>query len=416
MSARAQRRLQTLTCAFWLVTALSCTTLLFHRSTAVRVLRSGLQLWVGPKEAPLVTLADLEDGLASAPSQRGSGKKKRAKAPTKPDAAHVPVQPLAAAAGGGEPAVWASPAAAGSFAAAAAAAELEVPPDKKAAEPAAAPRYRAKYGFYIHAYHSPAAVIYQVRELKKHFPVSPVHLMTDGGLRFDGLCAAENCTFVHCPPANDRWHPWPFMRRLYDAAVSLNTEYVIMLEPDNTIHGPITRPPTHDAGGLRVPGRRIGYSEYAEKLAQKFKPGFKWRGESMEAGLCGGSYYRTAMLLDAFSDEAVAAIDWNHLGEKASKEVFSSDFAMPYIIAARGYEAQPWDDATQMHTPDKLAHGLPDAAFKHYGSVKPTYQMQLKPRDGKLFKEPPSKYNQFNSNCQVCYDLKTYKVRVQKHT
>ena len=27
-----------------------------------------------------------------------------------------------------------------------------------------------------------------------------------------------------CPPANDRWHPWPFLRRLYDATLVLNTK------------------------------------------------------------------------------------------------------------------------------------------------------------------------------------------------
>lgn len=40
-----------------------------------------------------------------------------------------------------------------------------------------------------------------------------------GGHRFDALCSLEGCMFTICPPANDRWHPWPFMRRMYDAAV-----------------------------------------------------------------------------------------------------------------------------------------------------------------------------------------------------
>lgn len=38
--------------------------------------------------------------------------------------------------------------------------------------------------------------------------------------------------------------------------VALKTEYLILLEPDVTIHGPITRHPTHDAGGLHVKDRR----------------------------------------------------------------------------------------------------------------------------------------------------------------
>jgi len=204
---------------------------------------------------------------------------------------------------------------------------------------------------------------------------------------------------------------------MYDAAVSLNTEFLIMLEPDNTIHGPITRHPTHDAGGLRVPRRRFN-REYAEKLAQEVKPGFKWKEESMEAGLCGGSYYRTAAVLDAFSDESIARIDWNLLGEVCTKEVYSSDFAMPFALTARGYEMWPWEDAAQMETSTtkpKAGSGPADAAIKHYGGAypggKPTYNLRVEPADEKLFKDPLSKHKQFNTNCQVCYNLKTYTER-----
>jgi len=278
------------------------------------------------------------------------------------------------------------------------------------------PKYVAKYGFYIHAYNFPAAVIYQVRQLHKFFPGSPVYIMSDGGYRFDGLCKRENCTFVLCPPANDRWHPWPFFRRMYDAAVSLNTEYVIMLEPDNTIHGPITRHPTHDAGGLYVQDRGIGYRDYAVKLAQEVKPGFKWRERSVHAGLCGGSYYRTATILDAMSDEAVAHIDWNYLGEMATKEVMSSDFAMPYLLAARGWDVEPWEDAAQMErSKTKPYSGPADAAIRHYGGGypggKPTYNLRLEPEDAKLVKDPLPLHNRYNTNCQICYSLKTYVER-----
>eukprot|EP00434_Breviolum_minutum_P021458 symbB.v1.2.018936.t1/scaffold1487.1/size223630/6 len=182
------------------------------------------------------------------------------------------------------------------------------------------PEPTTKYGFYLHVHGHPAAVIYQVREVKKWFPGSPIHVMSDGNMDFSALCALENCSFVLCPPANDRWHPWPFLRRLYDAAVILKSEFVILLEPDNTIHGPIKTTPEFDAGGLRVKERSFAGAEYVQRLAKERRPGFRWTRENQEAGLCGGSYYRTAAVLDAFSDENVAKIDWNMLGEKFSKD------------------------------------------------------------------------------------------------
>jgi len=47
------------------------------------------------------------------------------------------------------------------------------------------------------------------------------------------------------------------------------------------------------------------------------------------SGLAGGSYFRTDAILDAFSDENVANINWTQLMQYDSKRVFSSDFAMP---------------------------------------------------------------------------------------
>ena len=32
---------------------------------------------------------------------------------------------------------------------------------------------------------------------------------SQGNMDFSALCALENCSFVLCPPANDRWHPPP---------------------------------------------------------------------------------------------------------------------------------------------------------------------------------------------------------------
>lgn len=83
----------------------------------------------------------------------------------------------------------------------------------------------AKYGFYLHVYKPAAAVLYQVKQIKKFFPGAPIYIMSDGGDRFDGLCQKEGCTFKLCPPANDRWHPWPFFNRFYHAAVALKYVY-----------------------------------------------------------------------------------------------------------------------------------------------------------------------------------------------
>lgn len=209
------------------------------------------------------------------------------------------------------------------------------------------------------------------------------------------------------------WHPWPFFRRLYDAAESLNTEYVIMLEPDNTIHGPIKREPKHDAGGIYVQDRSFGLVDYVEKLAQARVPGFKWSRKAMSAGLAGGAYFRKEAILDALSDENMMKLDWNMLGEQATKEIYSSDFAMQYAFAARGWHIEPWEETAQMDkNKDIPLTGPKDASFRHYCSCypggKPTYNIKLKKEDEKLVRQQPEKYQQTNSVCQLCYNRSRY--------
>lgn len=80
-----------------------------------------------------------------------------------------------------------------------------------------------KYGFYLHVFKSAPAVIYQVRQIRKYFGDAPIYIMSDGGDSFHGLCQEYKCISKVCPPANDRWHPWPFFRRMYDAAVSIES-------------------------------------------------------------------------------------------------------------------------------------------------------------------------------------------------
>ncbi|CAK9109388.1 unnamed protein product [Durusdinium trenchii] len=198
--------------------------------------------------------------------------------------------------------------------------------------------------------------------------------------------------------------------RLYDAAVSLKTEFVIMFlglsmvehaaretfletfQLKFQIHGPIKKRPQFDAGGVLVRDRSFAGADYVEKLAKKRVSGYK------KLGLCGGSYYKREAILDALSDERVAEIDWwlatsralnppprNMLGERFTKEIYSSDFALQYALAARGWTIMPWEEAAQMHNSKEIPMAGPkDATFRHYsGPVgKPTYELKMRPEDG----------------------------------
>ena len=46
----------------------------------------------------------------------------------------------------------------------------------------------------------------------------------------------------------------------------------------------------------------------------------------------------------------------NLLGERFTKEIYSSDFALQYALAARGWIIMPWEEAAQMH--DNKVHQI----------------------------------------------------------
>jgi hypothetical protein len=47
----------------------------------------------------------------------------------------------------------------------------------------------------------------------------------------------------------------------------------------------------------------------------------------------------------------------NFLGERFTKEIYSSDFALQYALAARGWTIMPWEEAAQMHDNKELRAG-----------------------------------------------------------
>eukprot|EP00040_Diaphanoeca_grandis_P021768 m.116250 g.116250 ORF g.116250 m.116250 type:complete len:437 (+) comp28489_c0_seq1:160-1470(+) len=291
---------------------------------------------------------------------------------------------------------------------------VELKPVSMVESPPSPTRFTAKYGFYIHVFKHPAAVIHQVEQLNRYFPDSPVYIMSDGGMRFDGLCQKYKCTFQYCPPANDRWHPWPFMHRIRDAAVEMNTEYLIYLEPDNTIHGPINYEPDSDAGGMKDANPKFGkrITDWAEAHARLKDPNFKWGYTG--SGLAGGSYFKTSVILDAFSDEKIAELNFTLLRSFDSKRVFSSDFAMPIALSYSGYQYRPWKDIIQWDFPDQP--NVTKYAFEHYSrgvdGGKPEYRQSdvLGWQQQKLYEEQLQVFADYR-NCEFCWNASAYLER-----
>ncbi|CAE7365376.1 unnamed protein product [Symbiodinium natans] len=240
----------------------------------------------------------------------------------------------------------------------------------------------AQVGFYFPVHDQVEGVVAVLRSARQFYPESPIYVLQDGGsVDFGGLCRQTRyrCTFERVPGENSRWNPHSWFARMRRAAELLQTQYIIYLEPDVKITRRHRHDFPYDAGGVHDnfnPIMSLETKAYLERLGRQRNPCFNvsWA----HFGLCGGSYYRTEAVLDAFRPEHVLSIDWRRLqAHEGVDKTMSSDFAMAVALAARGWTVYPWEESAQKFSdvptdPEKLSAFAaqwpalnPSAAFQH---------------------------------------------------
>jgi len=218
----------------------------------------------------------------------------------------------------------------------------------------------ATYGFYLPVFNQAVpAILSLLASVRNFYTDSPTHVLQDGGfIDFGAICVLPRyrCTFEQVPPENSRWNPHSWLLRFHRVAKRLGTTYVIYLEPDVLVRGRHRYPPAFDAGGIYDnfnPQIHQEIAAYMQKLGRKVNPCFKVRWRHF--GLAGGSYFRTAAILDAFDGANVRQIDWGGLFKLEGERIYSSDIAMHVALSVRGYTVYPWRDSAQKWNegPDK---------------------------------------------------------------
>ena len=209
----------------------------------------------------------------------------------------------------------------------------------------------ARFGFYFPVHDQVEGVVEVLKSTRYFYPEAPIFVLQDGGsVDFGPFCKLQrfDCTFQRVLGENSRWNPHSWFARMRNATEFLQTEYVIYLEPDVKITRRHTVDPIHDAGGVYDnfnPEMSAETKMYLESLGSQREPCFNilWT----HFGLCGGSYFRSKAILDAFSPEHVMRIDWKNLREKEGDKTMSSDFAMLVALSARGWTVYPWEESAQ---------------------------------------------------------------------
>ena len=122
------------------------------------------------------------------------------------------------------------------------------------------------FGFFLNEYKEPKATLEVVKSVAAFTPGSPMYVVGTGGFhyeplaeRFDAMHFVYDETNVDLTSGTVAMDAIDlYLRRVKEAALYCNCSYLVLMEPDVLLRGPIREAPAHDAGGVADHGFQSG--------------------------------------------------------------------------------------------------------------------------------------------------------------
>jgi hypothetical protein len=236
----------------------------------------------------------------------------------------------------------------------------------------ASPELPLKLCAIYQVYNEPRATFETLRFFRRHFPDTPIRLISDNGQNFSKIAEHFNCDYVHeAEDAVLHVSPCEFkslrhavlqIHRGLDAARSFvpPAEWMLILEDDVLTRGPIKHPPPAPISGPCTCEFSAPLVEYIRAKHPHLPWIFGYSG-------CGGTVLHIPSFLDAVDKpdtELLATIEkGNQLDGRVAKY---GDALLTYLMLDAGYSNGPaWLDQSET----SQGRGLPDAAFDHQFKV-----------------------------------------------
>ena len=224
------------------------------------------------------------------------------------------------------------------------------------------PSSRPKVAFYLQMANEPKASLEVVKSVREHFPDASLYVSSDDGWDCASMCEQYLCDFtlhessagMHGSGGVVEW-----LARLRSAAERSRAEWLVLLEDDVRVDGPITRWPTTDAGG--VEDYRWTAPMSAGLLAEIAR-----RSGGAPAythyGLCGGAVVSVDALKSVDPEDAKEEVEvMRALDDRVGKW---NDVTLAALLMARGKSVAPWADLKQgNHPPHETALTHNDKRF-----------------------------------------------------
>lgn len=199
-------------------------------------------------------------------------------------------------------------------------------------------------GFYYNLHVNVNAFTYSMLTIRKHMPYAPIQLVSDNDLynlstyktisevfKLPLLIRTIGCTYISREDELNynitKMYEW--FDRMYHVCELMNTKWIVRMEDDVHLRGPITRYPETHAGGSH-----------------------------QDTGMGGGTIFERKAFMELYKNLKYDYID-KKCRENATNN-FAADGVLRWMFTEHGYTYSKWKDVTEdWHDLDK------DAALHH---------------------------------------------------
>lgn len=215
-----------------------------------------------------------------------------------------------------------------------------------------------KIGAHYICYKQKRAATEALKSFRKHYPVAPVRLVSDGGDDFSDLAEQFNCAYEHADQIGDgkttAFQNYDQAKKWLDrlrvtCKMMQDADWIVLLEDDVRTQDRISRMPASPiAGPCTMP-----YSKPAVDYIRMLHPDLSVRGWSG----CGGTIFNRRVFLECFA----APLDFEIAEKLDPRIVKNSDALLTWLFLVNGHENSQWED----HSERARNMGRLDAAFDH---------------------------------------------------
>lgn len=200
-------------------------------------------------------------------------------------------------------------------------------------------------GAYIQIFKDDGKARHTLENFRKHYPDSPVYIVSDNGDNFVDLAKQYNCRYVHdninTGSGAGGWNKQQlllWLQRMKHAFEYCNTEYILYLEDDVLIRNVIKIDKSWHIAGLHVNPIPDYFRQYPHNTTVY--------------GACGGSIYKTQTFLNLYSSMVDFINDeFDHIERVLGSRIFGClDLTMPVLYMIHGFD---YSENTEQSEPTK---------------------------------------------------------------